>query len=141
MNDLQVFHNDASYGDYPDGRWYIYHPIKQYLGRDYKFYPQMMNGEGQYFQTKELAQEALDDYLINHLEKYTVIYSFYFQTGCHTNQITRMIRVNKKQDELWSDCVGRYNLDMSQVTHIFEGWPKMDGETEEIVESKPVQEN
>lgn len=66
--------------------------------------------------------------------KYTVIYSTYRLVGSHTISSVSIARMVVK-NETFTAALKRYGIEMSQVNYLFEGWPKVEGETNEPTES------
>lgn len=67
--------------------------------------------------------------------RYTVIYSEFFTRGSHTHSLVRYLRIVVPAEEAIAMVLSAYNVEMSQVQFIFEGWPKQQGDAAMPVES------
>ena len=61
------------------------------------------------------------------MEKYTVIYSEFYNFGSNRMSDVKFIRIKCDLKEI-EKALNNKNIEMSQVNYIFEGHPKQEGE-------------
>lgn len=63
-------------------------------------------------------------------EKFTAIYVESELFGSHMMHFTRMLRLEKSEQETVLDMLAREQIE-SKVVYLFNGWPTLQGETED----------
>lgn len=70
--------------------------------------------------------------------RFTIIYNKLVSKTMYRVYAQCMARIELKENENIFDACSRINLNIDTAVFIFEGWPRLEGETEMIKESEPL---